>query len=174
MALVVAIFGPVAAGKTEVARTLKHLDLIADNFDLRILRHRIWAWRAQPATAEGWLGEYQRFIDQYLRDDTSISIEQVGSSDLDWILTDRLKNAGHPVVQVWVTAPDGVILSRLRERNQATAQPVEESEVKATWVAADRQARRRQFDYTIDTAHLSVDELSPALAPLVSRLRAMI
>jgi predicted ABC-type ATPase len=168
VATVVVLYGPKAAGKSQVAAILRHqYRLVHIDPDLLVLD--LLARGDRPDPQLGWLLQVEDAIERALQTGAAVAVEATGAWDSDWQLTNDLEDRGHRVLTVWVSAPLELTLRRLRERTAPTV-PVTQVEARAIWTAANDRARNHTFDLTLDTAAIGQQDLPRALAPLTARL----
>ncbi len=165
---VVVLYGPKAAGKSQVAEILRaqhgvtHVD--ADALVLQLLAQGV-----RPHSQLGWLPQVEDAIEAALKASGAVSIEATGAWDSDWQLAQDLEDRGHVVLKVWVSAPLELTLRRLAERTARKA-PVTHAEARAIWTAANKQATHHTFDLTLNTGKVGAEQLPGALAPLTTRV----
>lgn len=162
------LYGPKAAGKSQVAEALHQTygvrPLDADEIVLGLLFHG-----AQPDPHNGWLIPIERAVMAALRDSVAVSIEATGAWDSDWQLAQDLHTAGVRVLRVWVCAPLAMTLDRLARRVTRKV-PTTQEEARSIYTTACARARDQTFDITLDTGVLRHDQIPEALAPLASPL----
>jgi predicted kinase len=167
---VVVLYGPKAAGKSQVAEFLRAQHRVTHvDPDALVLGLQGRGVRAHPQL--GWLPQVKDAVEGVLRAGDLVSVEATGAWDSDWQLANDLENSGHRVLRVWVSAPLELTLRRLAERTAQKA-PVTEAEARAIWTAANDRARNHTFDLTLDTGVVGEEGLARALAPLTVRLAA--
>jgi shikimate kinase len=165
---VVVLYGPKAAGKSQVAEALRSQHRVA-HVDADALVLDLLAVGAQPHPERGWLSEVEDALTDALQEHQAVSVEATGAWSSDWQLADDLEAAGYRVARVWVFAPLEVTLKRLARRTTRKA-PVTEDEARSIWTRATEQAEHRRFDLVLDTTKVREDDLRRALAPLATRL----
>src|SRR3954469_18122340 len=117
---VVVLYGPKAAGKSQVAEILRarhrvaHVD--ADALVLELLTRGV-----RPHPQLGWLPQVEDAVEDALEAGGAVSIEATGAWDSDWQLAQDLEDRGHVVLRVWVSAPLELTLRRLAERTARKA-----------------------------------------------------
>jgi shikimate kinase len=165
---VVVLYGPKAAGKSQVADVLRrqhgiaHVD--ADTIVLDLLAAGI-----RPDPEDGWLVHIEQVLRQALELHEVVSVEATGAWASDWQLLDDLEAANIGVLSVWVCAPLDLTLRRLAARNDPKV-PVTSDEARWIWAEATQRARHRRFDLRLNTGELEEADLLRALVPLVALL----
>jgi shikimate kinase len=167
---VVVLYGPKAAGKSQVAEILRARHRVT-HVDADALVLELVARGVRPHPQLGWLPQVEEAVEGALQAGGAVSIEATGAWDSDWQLAQDLEDRGHTVLRVWVSAPLELTLRRLAERTARKA-PVTQAEARAIWTAANDRATRHTFDLTLNTGEVGEDELPGALAPLTTRLPA--
>ena len=166
---VVVLYGPKAAGKSQVAEALRS-ELGVAYVDADAIVLDLLARGAQPHPDHGWGRPVYEAVTTALLDNPVVSIEATGAWSSDWQLADDLEAAGQRVVRVWVFAPLEITLHRLGERTTRKVR-VSEDEARWIWAAARDQAETRRFDLALDTSQLTERDLPGALIPLSRMLR---
>jgi dephospho-CoA kinase len=165
---VVVLYGPKAAGKSQVAEILRARHRVA-HVDADALVLELLARGVRPDPQLGWLLQVEDAVEGALQAGGAVSVEATGAWDSDWRLAQDLEDRGHAVLRVWVSAPLEVTLRRLAERTARKA-PVTQAEARAIWTTATDRATRRAFDLALNTGDIAEEELPDALAPLTPRL----
>ena len=164
---VIVLYGPKAAGKSQVAAALRargvaHVD--ADELVLDLLAQGV-----QPHPQLGWLSEVETAVAEALREHDAVSVEATGAWDSDWQLAEDFEAQGQQVLQVLVWAPLEVTLSRLATRGERRV-PISMDEARSMWLASSDQASSRHFQLVLDTSQLEPHDLDHATAPLAALL----
>ena len=169
MAVVVVLYGPKAAGKSQVAEVLSERHGVrpvdADELVLDLI-----SGGAQPDPSTGWLVPVEQAVMAALRDSGAVSVEATGAWDTDWQLARDLQAAGARVLRVWVCAPLQVTLDRLASRTATGKVPSTLDEARTIYRNARARARDQSFDLTLDTGTSGREDLAAVLAPLGSSL----
>lgn len=113
---VIVLYGPKAAGKSQVAGALRKrgvADVDADELALDLL-----ARGAQPHPQLGWLSEVESAVAEALREHDAVSVEATGALDSDWQLAEDFEAQGQQVLKVWVWALLALTLRRLATRGR--------------------------------------------------------
>lgn len=166
--VVIVLYGPKGAGKSEVAAVLSaaygvvHVD--ADDLVLRLL-----ATGAEPHPDHGWLDAVEEEVRAALATSAAVSVEATGAWESDWQHGDDFEADGARVLRVWIDAPVHVTLQRLATR-PARKVPVTPSEARRLYAAAHAEAEHRRFDLRIDTARLTAADLPEAVSALAPLL----
>lgn len=167
--MAVVLYGPKAAGKSQVGEALGDLfgviPVDADEIVLDLL-----ADGRQPDPRNGWLTPIEQAVTAALRNNAAVSVEATGAWDSDWQLAQNLKAIPAHVLRVWVSAPLEVTLDRLACRTSRKA-PTTPDEARRVYGVSRAQAAKQKFDLSLDTGMLRHDEIPDALAPLASALR---
>ena len=166
--MVVVLYGPKAAGKSQLAEILRAKHRVT-HIDADMLVLDLLARGVRPHAQLGWLAQVEDAVEAALDAGGAVSVEATGAWDSDWQLATDLENRGHRVLRVWVCAPLDLTLRRLAERIAPKA-PVTQAEARAIWTAANDRARNHTFDLALDTSEVEKEELPHALAPLAARL----
>jgi shikimate kinase len=164
---VIVLYGPKAAGKSQVAAALRkrgvaHVD--ADELVLDLL-----AQGAQPHPQLGWLSQVEAAVAEALAEHEAVSVEATGAWDSDWQLAEDFEAQGQQVLQVWVWAPLDVTLCRLATRGERRV-AITMDEARSLWLASSDQASSRHFQLVLDTSQLEPHDLDHATAPLAALL----
>jgi shikimate kinase len=162
------LYGPKAAGKSQVAAILREQHRLA-HVDPDVLVLDLLARGDRPDPELGWLPQVEDAVERALQTSAAVSVEATGAWGSDWQLTRDLEDRGHRVLTVWVSAPLEVTLRRLAQRTAPTV-PVTQAEARTIWTAANDRASSRVFDLALDTSDIRREELPRALAPLTARL----
>lgn len=169
MALAVVLYGPKAAGKSQVGEALSDLygviPVDADEIVLDLL-----ADAREPDPENGWLTPIEQAVTAALRDNAAVSVEATGAWDSDWQLALDLEAIPARVLRVWVSAPLEVTLDRLARRTSSKA-PTTPDEARWIYDMSRARAASQQFDLSLDTGLLRHDEIPDALAPMAAALR---
>jgi len=160
---VVVLYGPKAAGKSQVAaallrRGVAHVDV--DELVLDLLARGV-----RPDPELGWLFEVKTAVTDALLDHDTVSVEATGAWDSDWQLAEDLEAQGQRVLRVWVWAPLETTMRRLASRGTRRA-PITIAEARSIWRAASERAASRPFQLALDTSQLEPQDLYDATAPL--------
>jgi shikimate kinase len=166
---VVVLYGPKAAGKSQVAEVLRARHAVA-HVDADALVLDMLVAGVRPHLRHGWLFCIKRAVGAAMDTHAAVSVEATGAWASDWQLADDLEAAGDRVLRVWISAPLELTLDRLALRTTRKA-PVTEDEARWIYTAACERARGRQFQLLLDTGQLGEDDLAGAVAPLVPLLR---
>jgi shikimate kinase len=167
---VVVLYGPKAAGKSQVAEVLRARHLVAHVDADAVVLHKLAAG-VYPHPGHGWLSHIERAVSSALDTHPAVSVEATGAWDSDWRLADDLKAAGNHVLRVWVSAPLELTLDRLAGRTTRKP-PVTDDEARWIYATAHERARGRRFELVLDTGQLRKDDLPGAVAPLTALLPA--
>jgi chloramphenicol 3-O-phosphotransferase len=168
VAVAVVLFGPKAAGKSEVADVLRtgygvaHVD--ADQLVLALR-----AAGVRPHPERGWLTPVEEGVRRTLRTHPAVSVEATGAWDSDWQLARNLELSGVDVLRVWVFAPLDTSLDRLARRT-TRKEPTTLDEARWIHQNTSERARHQRFDLTLDTSVISPGDVSRVLAALAPRL----
>jgi shikimate kinase len=169
VAVVVILYGPKAAGKSQVAKALSALHgVVAVDADEIVLN--LVSGGARPDPSNGWLLPVEQAVMAAMRDNPAVSVEATGAWDTDWQLALDLQAAGARILRVWVCAPLQVTLDRLASRTASGKVPSTLEEARTIYRNARARARNQRFDLTLDTGALRQEDLTAAVAPLSSLL----
>lgn len=169
MGCVILLYGPKAVGKSWIAERLQdrlgvhYLD--ADELILDLL-----ATGGEPDPDWGWLAPVFDAATEALTHYRVISVEATGAWDSDWKLAEDFEQAGVKVLRIWVIARLEVSLERLRLRTTRKV-PTSESEARAIYRTARRNAAQVDFDLTFDTTGQREEE--EIVCAVANKLRTM-
>jgi shikimate kinase len=145
----IVLYGPKAAGKTEVARRLRaHLGVQHVDPDALVLEWVAEGMHQHPVV--GWRPRVDEAVREALQYTPAVSVEATGAYESDWQLADGLRASGVDVITVWLHAPWEVCRERLRARTEQRV-PITEDEARRIYFDAARHASGRTFDLQLDT-----------------------
>ena len=143
MQTVVVLYGPKAVGKTKLARRLS-AELSVNHLDPDELVLNWTSKGLKPDPELGWLEPVLDKIISLLGTSETVSVEATGAWESDWQLADKLESTGINVLRIWLSAPEEILIERLRSRREKRF-PVTEAEAKEIYEKATAEAMNRSF-----------------------------
>jgi gluconate kinase len=149
MGLVVILGGPRGVGKTYVAELLEETSGVSYvDGDSSIL-----GWMEagiEPDPDDGWLEPMRDEVLRRLDTNVSVSVEVTGEWESEYKLMQRLEDAGHRLLRLWLTAPEEEVIERLMNRTRERRLPATELEGRGVYRRGAARAARERWDITLD------------------------
>jgi hypothetical protein len=148
MSTVVILYGPKAAGKTHLARTLdRQLGVYPIDPDRLIIE-----WIAQglePDPTDGWLENILNATRCAIAKHHFISVEATGAWDSDWKLARLMEDEGHKVLKFRINVPRSLATARLQNRQEARVL-ISNEEANWIWDQVELSHESHPVDLEID------------------------